>query len=183
MPNAFAQQLINQYGAPGNYRFSDTVALKTATTIQNGEFGNVLVMQPWNNTVAKGILDHHPVAWWEELSVTVHPSSGAYGRMCSFYGGWSASGSPRPTTLDEILALHGAFTRTWGGTGDPGVSPISVSCNFNDTMTEVLKTPYNESVRPVFYYCFVEQALIDKVIDSDRFLLHFKGTFNVQGKY
>jgi len=128
-------------------------------------------------------LVYHPVAWWRNLSVIIAPMPGVYGRMCTFYGGWAANGIKRPSTLSDMLALHGGVMMTFGGTGDPGVNSTVISCPFNDTMADILKTPYNGDVRPVFYYCFVEMKLSDSAPDADRFVLHFKGEYEVQGKY
>jgi hypothetical protein len=183
MPSVFTEQLIAQYGPPGKYRFNDTPTTGTATTLRSGAIQNVSRVMPWQNTQAGSILAYHPVAWWSDLTVTIHALPGVYGRMCTFYGGWGAAGAPTPQTLSDMMALHGAFTRTWGGTGDPGTSSATVPCVFNDTMTDTLKTPYNDGVRAVFYYCFFETALTDKAPDSDRFMLQFVGSFNVQGTY
>jgi len=82
-----------------------------------------------------------------------------------------------------MLNLSGALAQTCGGTGDPGTFTVTIPCPFNDTMTDTMKTPYNDTVRAVFYYCFTEIDLIDKPKDTDRFLLHFRGTYEVQGRY
>lgn len=183
MPSAFTTQLIAQYGPAGNYKYSDAVQLKTATTLKSTGFAMINKCEPWNNTKAKGLLDHHPVAWWNSLSVSVSALPGVYGRMCTIYGGWASEGMSSPKTVDDMLGLHAAFTKTCGGTGDPGVFSTVIPCPFDDTMTDTLKTPYNGDVRPVFYYCFIEVDLIDKAPDSDRFLLHFNGGYEVQGRF
>jgi len=183
MPSAFTQQLISQYGAAGNYKYSHATLLKVATSMTATGFAAVNKHQAWAHPHAKTLLDHHPVAWWNEFSVTISALPGVFGRMCTFYGGWAPFGAPMPKTIDEMLNLNGALAQTCGGTGDPGTFSVTIPCPFNDTMTDTLKTPYNETVRAVFYYCFVELDLIEKAKDSDRFLLHFRGTYEVQGRF
>lgn len=182
MPSAFAQQLITQYAKPEFYVHSETVQVKMPVALAD-IFSQINLVQPWVSIKTAGLLVHHPVAWWRSLSVGIVPMPGVYGRMCTFYGGWAASGSARPTTVSDMLALHGAVVKTYGGTGDPGVTSLTVPCPFDDTMADILKTPYNNSVRPVYYYCFIEVNLIDKPQDADRFLLHFRGEYEVQGRF
>lgn len=183
MPSAFTQQLIDHYGPPGSYRYNEVVMVKQASSATTAGVSHINRLEPWSSTGVAGILQHHPVAWWDNLSVSIQAMPGVYGRMCTFYGGWASAGTAAPTSIEAMLQLQGSFTRTWGGTGDPGTTNAVIPCTFNATMSDVMKTPYNEGVRPVFYYFFLEVELIDKAKDSDRFLLHFNGTFDVQGKY
>lgn len=182
MPGAFAQQLISQYAKPTVYLYDDAVQVKEATSLTT-TFRAVKKVEPWENAKTSGLLAHHPVAWWQSLKVTIVPMPGVYGRMCTFYGGWASNGVAKPATVTDMLSLHGAIVKTYGGTGDPGVISMELPCVFNDTMADILKAPYNESVRPVFYYCFLEVNLVDKPQDADRFLLHFRGEYEVQGRY
>lgn len=182
MPSPFAQQLITQYGGVIDYRYAAAKQLKTATTL-SAEFGGVQRFEPWTNTNAAGLLRHHPVAVWKNLAVRVAPRSGIYGRMCTFYGGWGASGMLTPTTVEEMVALHGAIDITYGGTGDPGTMRTEIPCIFDNTMQDILKAPYGEAARPVFFYCFVETPVIKDAADADRFMLTFHGSFIVEGRY
>lgn len=182
MPSATAARLITEYGSDTDYKFAGSVQLKTAVTLTT-TFSNVLRYEPWNNTGAKQLLHHHPVAVWKELSVRLAPRPGIYGRMCTFYGGWGASGIVTPTTVDEVIGLHGAIDVTYGGTGDPGTVRVEIPCVFDDTMKDLLKGPDNENARPVFFYCFVETSIVDKPADSDRFMLTFRGKYNLFGRY
>jgi len=182
MPSSFAQQLIDQYGDPQDYRFASAVQLKEATTLST-EFAKVLKYEPWTSSSAKNLLEFHPVAIWTSLEVRLAPRAGIYGRMCTFYGGWAASGAPTPKTVQDMVALHGAIDVTYGGTGDPGTVRVNIPCVFDDTLQDVLKAPYGDQGRPVFFYCFTEAAIIDKPGNADRFMLTFKGTYQVKGRY
>lgn len=182
MPTAFAQQLITQQGSVTDYKFGDSKQLKAATDITS-VIAAVNRYEPWTNAKAKGLLEYHPVAIWTELSVDVVPRPGVFGRMCTFYGGWGAAGSPTPHTIADMVMLHGAICTTYGGVGDPGTTMATIRCQFDDTMQDLLKTPYADGGRPVFFYCFNESAIADKPIDTDRFMLVFRGTFNVYGRY
>jgi hypothetical protein len=182
MPSAFATQLIDQFGGPEDYKFSAALQLKTATSLSSS-FGAVTRFEPWNNTAAKELLKHHPVAIWTDLEVRLAPRAGIYGRMCTFYGGWAAAGVVTPTTVEEMVALHNAVDVTYGGTGDPGTIRASIPCNFDTTMQDILKAPYGDSGRPVFFYCFTEAAVVDKPVDADRFMLTFRGRYQLKGRY
>lgn len=159
MSTAFVRQLLEQYSEPVSYLHSQTIQSKKPTSLSS-VFGLVNMVQPWNSKAVADLLVYQPAAVWLNLSVDVFPLAGIYGRMCTFYGGWGASGGNAPTTVSEMLALNGAVIKSFGGTGDPGTISIHSICPFNDTMADVLKTPYNEGVRPVYYYCFTELALI-----------------------
>jgi len=182
MPTPFATQLVEQYGGQENYKFSAAKQLKAATTLTT-LFGSVTRFEPWTAAAAKDLLRHHPVAIWESLEVRLAPRAGIYGRMCTFYGGWGASGMPTPTTVEDMVALHGAIDVTYGGTGDPGTIRVSIPCAFDNTMQDVLKAPYGDQGRPVFFYCFTETAVVDKVTDADRFMLTFRGSYVLKGRY
>jgi len=183
MPGATANRLIAEYGGPGAYKFAGAVQVKVATTLGT-TFGSVTRYEPWGNTKAKTLLEHHPVAIWESLSVRLAPRAGIYGRMCTFYGGWAASGVKTPTTVEEMVALHGAIDVTYGGTGDPGTVKVSIPCEFDDTMKDILRGPSSEDgCRPVFFYCFVETDVVDKAKDADRFMLTFVGAYTLHGRY
>lgn len=182
MPGAFATQLINAYAKPEYYIYSDAIQVKTAVTLA-ATFSAVNMVEPWEETKTEGLLQHHPVAWFRSLSATIVPLPGIFGRMCTLYGGWAAKGVSRPATVADFMRLHGAFTRTFGGVGDPGTTAIVINCTFDDTMTEVLKTPYNTEARAVFYYAFLEVDITDKAQDADRFMIHMRGEYEVQGRY
>lgn len=182
MPTPFAQQLIEQYGGPEEYKFSAAVQLKQATTLST-TFGRVERYEPWTNTTASALLAHHPVGIWIDLEVRLAPRSGIYGRMCSFYGGWGPSGMTTPKNVEEMIALRGSIDVTYGGTGDPGTVRTSIPCVFDNTMQDIFKTPYGDGTRPVFFYCFTETNVVDKVPDADRFMLTFRGQYQVKGRY
>lgn len=182
MPSLTAQRLISEYGSDKDYKFAGSVQLKTATSL-SATFGAVTRYEPWNNSKAKALLMHHPVGVWKELEVRLAPRPGIYGRMCTFYGGWAASAINTPTTVDEMVSLHGAIDVTYGGTGDPGTVRVQIPCVFDDTMKDLLKGPDNEGSRPVFFYCFTEVNVVDKPADSDRFMLTFRGKFELHGRY
>jgi len=182
MPSTFAEQLIAQYGGPEDYKFAVAKQLKVPTTLSS-TFGQVLRFEPWNDPSAATLLSLHPVAIWSELSVRLAPRAGIYGRMCTFYGGWAASGVATPTTVGDMVSLHSAIDVTYGGTGDPGTVKVSIPCIFDNTMQDILKAPYGETGRPVFFYCFIENPVVDKVADADRFMLTFTGKFQVKGRY
>ncbi len=182
MPSNFANQLIEHYGTPTNYKLSAAKALKTSTKLTT-EFTSVQCYEPWNDVAIKPMLDLHPVAIWEELHVTLAPNTGVYGRMCTFYGGWSSQAAPRPTTLADMVALHNSIYKTYGGTGDPGVQQVTIPCPVQENNMDILKAPYGDGVRPVFYYCFTEHDLVTAVKDADRFTLLFKGTYQVKGRF
>lgn len=182
MPTPFATQLIEQYGGAEDYKFATAVQLKTATTLGQ-TFGIVTRFEPWTNTKAKELLAYHPVAIWVSLRVQLEPRAGIYGRMCTFYGGWGASSMPAPTTVGDMVSLHGAVSSSYGGTGDPGTVKVDIPCNFDNTMQDILKAPYGDGARPVFFYCFIETDVVDKPADADRFMLTFRGSFIVKGRY
>jgi len=183
MPSTTASRLISEYGGPEDYKFAAAVQLKTATTL-GATFGRVVRYEPWNNAGAKDLLKFHPVAVWKELEVRLAPRSGIYGRMCTFYGGWAAAGVHTPTTVDQIISLHGAIDVTYGGTGDPGTVRVKIPCEFDDTMKDILRGPTSEQdTRPVFFYCFTEVDVVDKPQDSDRFMLTFIGKYTLHGRY
>lgn len=182
MPSITAQRLITESGTAEDYKFAAAVQLKTATTLST-EFGKVTRFEPWNNAGAKSLLRHHPVSVWRSLEVRLAPRPGIYGRMCTFYGGWAAAGVVTPTTVEEMIGLHGAIDVTYGGTGDPGTVRVTIPCVFDDTMKDLLKGPDNESARPVFFYCFVETDVVDKPIAADRFMLTFVGRYTLHGRY
>lgn len=182
MPTSFANQLIEQFGGVSGYKFSAAVQLKAATSLTT-TFGAVRRFEPWASSCCRDLLQHHPVAVFSELQVRLAPRAGIYGRMCTFYGGWGASGMPTPTTVEEMVALHGAIDVTYGGTGDPGSVKTVIACNFDNTMQDVLKAPYGDGGRPVFFYCFTEADVVDKPADADRFMLTFTGQFDLHGRY
>jgi len=182
MPTPFAESLIQQYGTVEDYKFSAALQLKTATTL-SAEFGKVMRFEPWENKSAKALLAFHPVAIWKQLEVRLAPRAGVYGRMCSFYGGWGAAEMKTPETVEEMVALHGAIDVTYGGTGDPGSVRTDIPCMFDNTMQDILKSPYGDGSRPVFFYCFTESSVVDKVADADRFMLTFKGSYILKGRY
>jgi len=180
---ATAQRLIAEYGGPQDYRFAGSKQVKIATTL-GAEFGQVMRYEPWTNASAKELLKHHPVAIWKDLIVRLAPRAGIYGRMCTFYGGWAASGVTTPTTVDQMVSLHGAIDVTYGGTGDPGTVRVTIPCGFDDTMKDILKGPSSENdCRPVFFYCFTEINVIEEASDGDRFMLTFQGTYTLHGRY
>jgi len=184
MPGATALRLIAEYGDPQDYKFSAALQLKQGTTLSN-TFGTVLKYEPWTNSTANDLLKHHPIAIWKDLEVRLAPRAGIYGRMCTFYGGWAANSITPPTTVEEMVALHGAIDVTYGGTGDPGTIRVTIPCNFDDTMKDILKGPSSENgCRPVFFYCFTESDIIKEVVaNADRFMLTFKGRYTLHGRY
>lgn len=183
MPTATATRLIAEFGDRKDYKFAGAVQVKTPTTLSH-VFGKVNRYEPWTNSSAKELLKHHPVAIWDDLSVRLAPRSGIYGRMCTFYGGWAASGVETPTTVEQMIALHGAIDVTYGGTGDPGTIRVGIPCVFDDTMKDILKGPGSEdSSRPVFFYCFNEVDVVDGAKDGDRFMLTFQGKYTLHGRY
>lgn len=183
MPGATATRLIAEYGGPQDYKFAGAVQIKTATTLST-VFGKVMRYEPWTNTVANELLRHHPVAIWNSLEVRLAPCSGIYGRMCTFFGGWAAAGVVTPSTVEEMIALHGAINVTYGGTGDPGTVRVTIPCQFDDTMKDILRGPTSENgCRPVFFYCFTEISVVDKASDTDRFMLTFQGRYTLHGRY
>lgn len=183
MPGATASRLIAEFGGPEDYKFAAAVQVKTATTV-GATFSKVTRFEPWGNTNAKELLKHHPVAIWKELEVRLAPRAGIYGRMCTFYGGWAAAEMATPTTVEDMVALHGAIDVTYGGTGDPGTVKVAIPCVFDDTMKDILKSPTGDnSSRPVFFYAFTEISVIDKPQDADRFMLTFKGKYTLHGRY
>lgn len=185
MPSAFATQLVNNFGGPKEYRFSEAIQLKTATSLKSSEIAIVSKYEPWNNKGAKELLNHHPVAIWSNLSVRLAPRAGIYGRMCTFYGGWAAAGMTAPKTIQDMVSLHGAIDVTYGGTGDPGTVMAEIPCQFDDTMQDLLKVPYGEAGRPVFYYFFTEQDVVtgENKNVADRFMLTFRGGYELHGRY
>jgi len=177
-----AERFIAEYGGPEDYKFAAAIQLKTATALDT-VFGNVTRYEPWNNVAAKGLLDHHPVAIWRELAVRLEPRGGIYGRMCTFYGGWAASGVATPTTVSEMIGLNNSISITYGGTGDPGTIKADIKCPFDMTMKDLLKAPDNEAARPVFFYCFTELDVVKDKADADRFMLTFRGRYTLHGRY
>lgn len=89
---------------------SETVQVKRPVALTS-VFSQINLVQPWMSTKTAELLVHHPVAWWRSLSVDIVPMPGVYGRMCTFYGGWAASGIARPTTVSDMLALHGSIVK------------------------------------------------------------------------
>lgn len=181
--SAFSQQLITQVGPVDGYLHVDPVQLRTPTTLANNTFAAVSRYEPWTHTTTQQLLQHHPVAVWRTLKATISSREGAYGRMITMYAGWSSHGAAAPTTVREMRNLKNAFTRTFGGTGDPGMFSVELAAPFDGTMTDTLKTPYNVGVRAVFYYCFVEYNLVDSPPDADRCVVEFDGHYDVYGRY
>lgn len=184
MPSQTAARLIAEYGGPEDYKFAGAVQLKAATTIKGSTLACVTRYEPWTNKGAADLLKYHPVAVWKELDVRLAPRAGIYGRMCTFYGGWAAAGVVTPTTVEEMVSLHGAIDVTYGGTGDPGTVRVTIKCDFDDTMKDVLRGPSSEDgTRPVFFYAFTESDVADKALDADRFMLTFRGKYTLHGRY
>lgn len=181
MPSNIAQDLITKIGDIADYKFSRALMLSTATTTT--AFA-VTRFEPWTETKAKSLLDHHPLAVWSEVTCRVAPMAGVYGRMVTFYGGWAASGVSTPTTVEGMLTLNNAVYRTYGGTGDPGMMEAEIRCVFDNTMTDLLKTPEFESLRPVFFYCFVETDVVAALANtSPRFQLVWTGKYKLFGRF
>jgi hypothetical protein len=183
MPSAFAQRVIEETGPVDGYLLIDPVFVETATTEKAGKLGAVSRYEPWTHEKTKLMLETHPVAIWREFKVTISSRAGVFGRMCTFYGGWARADALAPTTVTGVLNLRGSVMKTVGGTGDPGMWSTTIGAPFTDGMADVLQVPYNQGVRPVFYYCFVETELTDKAPKADRFCLNFYGHFDVYGRY
>jgi len=183
MPTTTAARLVEEYGGQTDYKFAGAVQVKASTTLTT-QFALVNKYEPWSNADARGLLRHHPVAIWKDLSVSLAPRAGCYGRMCTFYGGWAADGADPPKTIEAMMRLHNAVDVTYGGTGDPGMTRMTLACAFDDTMKDIMKGPSSEAgCRPVFYYCFTEVDIVDKTKDSDRFMLTFQGKYTLHGRY
>lgn len=183
MPGTTAERLIAEHGDKDDYRFSAAVQVKTCTTLTS-EFSHVNRYEPWTNSDAKDLLKHHPIAIWRDLEVHLAPRGGVYGRMCTFYGGWAAAGITAPRTVGQMVNLHGSIDVTYGGTGDPGTVKVGIPCSFDNTMKDILKgTISDDSARPVFFYCFTEQDVVTGAKDVDRFMLTFRGSYTLHGRY
>jgi hypothetical protein len=183
MPSAFSELLIAQAGPVDGYLHVDPKTLETATSLTGTTFSAVSLYEPWTHTKTATLLAHHPVAVWRHLSAKIASREGSFGRMVTLYCGWAAAGMSRPTTVEDMAVLKGALTRTFGGTGDPGMFTVTIPCPFDGTMTDTLHCPYNAGVRPVFYYAFVEQKLSDKAPDTMRASITFEGHYDVYGRY
>jgi len=183
MPSQFLSQIIAEVGPVDGYLHVDPILLDTPTTLATSTFANVSKYQPWTVADTAAMLNRHPVAGWRSLSATVSSRPGVYGRMCTFYGGWSANDAAAPTTVREMRQLKGAVMTTVGGTGDPGMYRVVIPAPFDGTMSDVLKTRYNEGVRAVFYYCFTEIDLATSPPTADRFCIEFDGHYDVYGRY
>jgi len=183
MASGTSARLIAEYGGQEAYKFTDAVQVITATTLSS-TFDRVVRYEPWRNADASELLKHHPIAIWKEIRMHLAPRGGIYGRMCTFYGGWAAAGVPTPTTVQDMIKLHGAVNVTYGGTGDPGTIKVSIPCPFNNTMKDILKgTVSEDAARPVFFYCFTEIAVVDKLSNADRFMITFEGEYTLHGRY
>lgn len=182
MPSAFSQQLIDQAGPVDGYLHIDPVALDTATTLAT-TFVNVSKYEPWEHDKTKVLVERHPVAVWRSLSCKISSREGSFGRMVTLYCGWSSNGASAPRTVRDMANLKGSFMRTFGGTGDPGMFSVVLSCPFDGTMTDTLAAPYNGGVRPVFYYCFTEVELTATPPDAMRAMLEFNGHYDVFGRF
>jgi len=182
MPSAFATTLIEMVGPVDGYIHTDPISLDTATTLST-RFALVNKYEPWTMVTTKSMLSQHPVAVWRQLSAHIRSREGSYGRMVTLYCGWANHGASAPTTVRDMANLKGHFSKTFGGTGDPGMFSVSIPCPFDGTMTDVLKTPFNEGTRPVFYYCFTEVKLATEPPDAMRALIEFDGHFDVYGRY
>jgi ABC-type uncharacterized transport system permease subunit len=182
MPSAFSEQLIAQAGPVDGYLHIDPQPVEDATKLDKA-FGAVNRYEPWTHKQTEDLLKYHPVAVWRNLSVTIASREGSFGRMITFYGGWSSAGAAPPKTVHDMAALKSCVIRTFGGTGDPGMFNQVVPCPFDGVMTDTLNTPYNAGVRAVFYYAFTEVELTDKAPKSMRALLLFRGHYDVYGRY
>lgn len=178
----FAERLAEEVGPFDGYLLLDPVQLRAPTTLSGVKIASVERYNPWENTATESVLVHHAAAIFRSLSVRIVSREGVYGRMCTLYCGWRAAGAPAPTTVAGMLSLKGAFSRTIGGTGDPGMFSQTIPCPFDGAMEKVLKTPYNLGVRAVFYYCFIETVLTKEPPDADRFVLEFEGHYDVFGR-
>jgi hypothetical protein len=178
----FAEKLAEEIGPFDGYLLQDPVQLREATTLSGNKLASVSRYNPWEHSTTSTVLALHAAAIYRTLSVRIISREGVYGRMCTLYCGWRAAGANAPTTVAGMLALKGAFSRTIGGTGDPGMFSQTIPCPFDGAMEKVLKAPYNEGVRPVFYYAFVETVLTKEPPDADRFVLEFEGHFDVFGR-
>jgi hypothetical protein len=178
----FAARLAAEVGPFDGYILLDPVQVRDATALTNVRFGAVTRYEPWSHNTTATVLSLHTAAVYRSLSVRISSREGVYGRMCTLYCGWKAAGAAAPTTTAGMASLKGAFSRTLGGTGDPGTFERVLDCPFDGAMERVLKTPYNEGIRPVFYYCFVETALTADPPDADRFVLEFQAHYDVLGR-
>lgn len=183
MPTKFAEQLIEQYGTPTDYRFAAVLMLSNAQAVTGTKFNLVNKFEPWTEERTKSLLGFHPVAIWNRLEVRIAPRAGVFGRMCTFYGGWAPSGVKAPTTVEEMMALHNAVDVTYGGAGDPGLIRQVIACPFDDTLQDILKAPYGDASRPVFYYAFSEVDVVTTVKEAPRFMLTFQGSYVLKGRY
>lgn len=183
MPSAFAQRIIEEVGPVDGYLHIDPVSLETPSTSASGKLSTVFRYDPWLHTTTKAMLDHHPVAVWRNLSVTIASRPGVYGRMVTLYAGWAPQDMPAPSTIREMRSLKGAVMKTVGGTGDPGMWSQNLPAPFDGSMSDVLKTRYNTGVRAVFYYAFTEQELTEKAPKTERFTLEFDGHYDVYGRF
>jgi len=183
MPGAFSSRLIEEVGPVDGYIHIDPMQLRTATTLNATTFAVVLKYEPWTHVSTAALLAFHPVAVWRNLTANVSSREGAHGRMITIYCGWANNNMPAPTTVSGMRQLKGAFSKTFGGTGDPGMFSMNIPAPFDGTMTDTLKTPYNAGVRAVFYYCFVETNLTTSPPDADRCVIEFDGHYDVFGRY
>lgn len=58
-----------------------------------------------------------------------------------------------------------------------------IDAPFNSTMTDTLHKPYDNGVKAVFYYYFVELDLTAKPPDANRGMIEFMGHFDVYRRY
>lgn len=56
------------------------------------------------------------------------------------------------TTVADMRKLNDAFSKTFGGTGDPRMFSVVIQAPFNSTVTDTLKEMYTTRV---FVPCFI----------------------------
>jgi len=182
MPSHFAESLIAMVGPVDGYYHIDPVALDTPTKL-GAKFASVAKYEPWSHKPTSDMYIRHPVAVWRHLKAIISSREGSHGRMVTLYCGWANEGAKAPETVQEMAMLKGHMSRTFGGTGDPGMFTVTIDCPFDGTMSDVGKMPYNDGARAVFYYCFTEVDLTSSPPDAMRALIEFDGRYDVYGRF
>lgn len=184
MPSAYANHLITFGGERmGKHRYAQNIALSKAGAITNGAVSGVGIWQPWLQSRAATVLALHPLAVWDNLTLTIVSGQGIFGRAVSLHVGWSHEGATVPTTHAEFGQLYGYAMRTIGGSADPGQFQLVLNAPFNETRSDVLKAAnFPVGGRITLLYMFTESTFGSTQVDGERFMITANGEYVVYGQ-
>jgi hypothetical protein len=167
----------------GQHRFAQAVSLEEATVVKAGAIAKVDTWTPWVQPRATAVLELHPLAVWDTLTLTITSGQGIFGRAVSLHYGWDHEGGNPPTTYAAFVQLFGYTMHTIGGSADPGAFRVVIPAPFNETRSDVLKASYFPiGGRIVLRYFFTEASFGSTQVSGDRFVFVGSGEYTTYGQ-